>query len=118
MIQILSSYLQSLDLKLQPVERNNTVSVCLVERDLTARRYWWMSKARACVSGKKTQHNLVQASLLLNHTFWGLNQAVPYESAVPLWFTAADLDLKRPSLPLKLSDWLPDAASSHLLSFV
>lgn len=39
---------------------------------------------------------------------------MPYESAVPLWFIVADLDLKCPSLPLKLSDWLPEAASSCL----
>lgn len=39
---------------------------------------------------------------------------MPYESAVPLWFIVADLDLKCPSLPLKLSDWLPEAASSRL----
>lgn len=50
----------------------------------------------------------------LSHTYLGLNQAVPYESAVPLWFIVADLDLQCPSLPLKLSDWLPEAASSRL----
>lgn len=37
-----------------------------------------------------------------------------YESAMPLWFILADLDLKCPSLPLKLSDWLPEAASPRL----
>lgn len=66
----------------------------------------------------KTAAWVSAASLLLNHTYLGLNHAMTYESAVPLWLIAADLDLKRPSLPLKLSDWLHDAASSHLAPFV
>lgn len=56
------------------------------------------------------QYKFSTASLWLNHTYSGLNQAVPYESAVPLWFIAADLDLKCPSIPLKLSDWLSDGS--------
>lgn len=38
---------------------------------------------------------------------------VPWISSA-LVIHPADLDLKRPSLPLKLSDWLPEAASSRL----